>query len=555
MTVAPTLERRVDSLFARHISATGPGCAVGVYRNGAVVLTRGYGLANAEEGRPITPRTTFDLGSASKPFTALAVLSLERRGVLSLDDDVRRWVPEMPEYGAPIRVRDLLQHTSGLRDFQALVPLAGRPVHTMPEFLELLTAQQALNFATGTQHEYSHSDFLLLGLVVERAVGIPFGAYLEREILAPLGMRGSFVDDGSGRVTKDRAFGHERSPAGARVVFPSGRTMGGENLHASVEDLARFDRNFEESIIGGPAVIAQMLSRPQLASGDTIPYAYGLRLGTYRGLRTISRIGHASPMLVVFMRFPDQRFSVATLCNADYLNAPGFAEAVAELYLGDQMRPAAPRQAVPGAVALSPQQLAPYAGFYRSPDLPWNLLRIDVRNGALNEVLFHPVRDDTVLAMTPAGDGRFFEVGLTGNVGIFTFRPAAPGAPRRLDISWNGAPAESLERLADSAVWRPSAAALAEYEGMWFSQELEAMWRLERRGEQLVLRRYGQPDVSVWPVERDQFLRGFGAWSSPLNVHLQFQRDNAGQLTHLTISTPPGEESVRGLRFVRVVRQ
>ena len=355
-----SLERKVDALFARQISATGPGCAVGVYRNGAVVLTRGYGLANAEDGRPITPRTTFDLGSAAKPFTTLAVLSLERRGVLSLDDDVRRWVPEMPNYGAPIRVRDLLQHTSGLRDYQALGPLSGRPVLTMADFLGTLSAQQALNFATGTQHEYSHSDYLLLGLVVERAVGMPFGEYLEREVLGPMGMRGSFVDDGSGRVRKDRAFGHVLSSAGARVVFPSVRTMGGDNLHASVEDLARFDRNFETSIVGGSAVIAQMLSRPQLASGDTIPYAYGLRLGTYRGLRTISRGGHAGPMLAVFMRFPDQRFSVATLCNAEHLSAPALAEAVAELYLGDQMRPALPRPVVPRAVAMSPQQLAPY---------------------------------------------------------------------------------------------------------------------------------------------------------------------------------------------------
>ena len=143
-------------------------------------------------------------------------------------------------------------------------------------------------------------------------------------------------------------------------MFPSVRTMGGDNLHASVEDLARFDRNFETSIVGGSAVIAQMLSRPQLASGDTIPYAYGLRLGTYRGLRTISRGGHAGPMLAVFMRFPDQRFSVATLCNAEHLSAPALAEAVAELYLGDQMRPALPRPVVPRAVAMSPQQLAPY---------------------------------------------------------------------------------------------------------------------------------------------------------------------------------------------------
>jgi hypothetical protein len=121
-----------------------------------------------------------------------------------------------------------------------------------------------------------------------------------------------------------------------------------------------------------------------------------------------------------------------------------------------------------------------------------------------------------------------------------------------LDITWNGEPSETLERVADSALWRPSAAALAEYGGTWFSQELDAIWRLERRGDRLVLRRQGQPDLSLWPVERDQFLRGFGPWMSTLSVQLQFHRNNAGQLTHLTVSTPPGEDSVRGLRFLLV---
>lgn len=170
-------------------------------------------------------------------------------------------------------------------------------------------------------------------------------------------------------------------------------------------------------------------------------------------------------------------------------------------------------------------------------------------------MVFDDVRGDKLFTMTPAGEGRFFEVGTTGNVGILNFRSAAPGGPLRLEISWSGEPAQPLERVPDSVLWRPSAAALAEYAGIWFSQELDVSWQLEARGERLVLRRRGQPDLTVMPVEQDRFVRGFGSWVSLLNAQLQFHRDSGGKLTSLSVSTPPGEESARGLRFARVAPQ
>ncbi len=519
------------------------------------MLTRGYGLASVEEGRAITPSTTFNLGSASKSFTALAALMLEKRGKLSLDDDVRRYVPELPDYGTPIRVRDLLQHTSGLRDYGALQTLSGRPVATMAEFLGLIAAQRTLHFTPGSQHEYSHSDYLLLGLIVERVARVPFGDYLEREVLRPMGMSGSGVHDLREIAVKQRGYGHVVSPGGSRMQFPRNRIIGGANLYASVEDLARWDGNFEEPNVGGPEVIARMLKRPTLPSGDTIPYAYGLRLGTYRGLRTISRGGHATGTRTEIIRFPEQRFAVATLCNADHLEAGRFAEGVADIYLGPLMRPGRGRPVAPIPVAVSPRELTRYTGLYRPVLQSWKLIPIVVTDGKLGEVVFDGVRGDSTFLMTPAGDGRFFEIGTTGNVGIFSFRSAGAGAPLRLEISWNGVHAESLERLADSVVWRPSTGALQEYAGTWLSHELDASWTLESRGEKLILRRQGQPELALLPVVRDQFMRGFGSWVSPLNAQLQFHRDSAGKLTHLIVSTPPGEDSVRGLRFVRVAQQ
>ena len=548
-----SVEQRVDSLFNRLISADSPGCALGVYKNGAVVLARGYGIASMEDGRPITPRTTFDLGSASKSFTALAVLMLEQQGKLSLDDDVRRWVPEMRDYGTPIRLRDLVQHTSGLRDYGTLGVLSGHEVTTMAEFLGLISAQRALNFVPGTRHEYSHSDYLLLGLIVERVVGVPFGEHLEREVLGPMGMTGSFVSDVRPHAMTERALGHSPAGKSARVHFPSSRTIGGDNLYASVEDLARWDGNFASPTVGGPAVIARMLGRPQLANGDTIPYAYGLRLDTYRGLRTIERGGHSDATRTIILRFRDHGFTVATLCNADLLDPVKLAKGVAELYLADRMRPAPPRQEAPVAVSIPAAEVARYAGIYRPVNQPWNLMPIVVRNGALGEVVFHDATDDTVFTITPAGDGRFFEIGSTGNVGLFNFRSPRSGAPLRLDISWNDELVETLERVAESVLWRPSTAALREYAGVWFSEDLDVGWQLELREQHLVLRRRSQTDLTLRPVERDQFVRGFGPFGEAM-AHLQFQRDRSGKLTHFIVSTAPGEDSVRRLRFIRLAR-
>lgn len=238
---------RVDSIFA-DIQRDAPGCAVGVFRDCEIVLAKGYGLANVEDARRITAQTTFDLGSGANQFTALAVLLLDQQRRLSLDDDIRDDIPELPDYGTPIRIRDLLQHTSGVRDYGALDVLVGRETTTMADWLSLLSRQQRLNEAPETRHECSHSDYELPGLVIERVTREPTGDFLEREVLRPL--------------------------------------------------------------------IARMPTRPTLSGGDTIPYAYGIRLGSYRGLPTISRGSRANGIRTEIIRFPEQHFTVAALCNS-----------------------------------------------------------------------------------------------------------------------------------------------------------------------------------------------------------------------------------------------
>jgi CubicO group peptidase (beta-lactamase class C family) len=280
---------------------------------------------------------------------------------------VRRYVPELPDYGTPIRIRDLLQHTSGLRDYGALDVLTGRETRTTSEFLALLSSQNGLNFTPGTRHEYSHSDFELLGLIVERVAQRPFGEHIERELLQPLGMTGSRVSDARGAHVSERAFGHARSGAAFRVVFNSSEIPGGGNLYASIEDLRHWDRALAEGGSGQRRLVARMLTRPTLPGGDTIPYAYGIRKESYRGLPTVSRGGHSHGVRTEIIRFPDHQLAVATLCNGDHLWAGQRAERVADVYLGDVMQPRRPAYRPPPAVPATEAGLQRYTGVSGSP--------------------------------------------------------------------------------------------------------------------------------------------------------------------------------------------
>ncbi|HEX2210786.1 MAG TPA: serine hydrolase domain-containing protein, partial [Longimicrobium sp.] len=235
----PDLAPRVDSMFARY-DAQSPGCAIGVAQNGRTLLSRAYGMADLEHDIPNTPETVFEAGSVSKQFTAAAIVLLARQGKLSLDDDVRRWIPEVPDYGTPITLRHLLNHTSGLRDWGTVVQIAGWPrgtrIHTHAHALDVISRQKSLNFAPGEEFLYSNSGYNLLAMVVEKASGVSFAEFSRRELFEPLGMTRTQWRDDFTRVVKGRAQAYVPVDSTWRQQMPFENVVGNGGLLTTVAD-------------------------------------------------------------------------------------------------------------------------------------------------------------------------------------------------------------------------------------------------------------------------------------------------------------------------------
>jgi CubicO group peptidase (beta-lactamase class C family) len=373
---------RVDTVFAQFDRPDSPGCALGIYRDGGIAYARGYGMAVLEHGVPITPATIFDIGSTSKQFSAAAIALLAQDGALSLDDDVRRWVPELPEYGRVITIRHLLHHTSGLRDYINLLTLGGAridDVTTAADALAAIVRQRELNFAPGDEHLYSNSGYFLLSVIVERASGRTLRDFARDRIFDPLGMTathylGSYDDVVAGRAAaySPRAGGGWRSDVSRWLQTGDGAVF------TSVEELLHWDSNFHEPRVGGAPLLEMLHGRGVLTSGDTLGYALGVQHGTLRGARTVSHGGSWGGFRAELLRLPEQRASVAVLCNAGNANPTQLARRVAELVLADALPepppPAAaqqPRQppAAPQYVELDAAQLDAIAGAYHSPEL------------------------------------------------------------------------------------------------------------------------------------------------------------------------------------------
>ncbi len=463
---------RVDSVFADVDGTREPGCAVGVRREGRVVLARGYGMANLEHGIPIGPSTVFRIGSVSKQFTAAAVLLAARDGELSLDDPVRRWLPELPERDPPATVRHLLHHTSGIRDYLGLMALSGkreRDYYTDGEVLEMLARQRGSNFPAGSEHLYSNSGYFLLGKVVRAASGRSLREFAAERIFRPLGMTSSHFHDDPDHLVPRRATGYApREDGGWRISVTPLPMVGDGGVFTSVEDVFRWDANFERPVVGGPDFAERMTEPGVLAGGDALEYAMGLAVDRHRGLERVAHGGAFVGYRAGMVRYPGQRFSAVALCNRADARPMDRLERVAGIYLADAMQPADDGDGADGEAAAEAADAAAEA--------------------------------DEASRPAPADDG---EDGAAGG------RPVGIGDP-------------------------------AAYAGSYESPELDAVYRIEARGEALRLVVGNRLDGELEPAGEGVFERG--------RLELRFDAPVKGRSPGFVLDT----DRARGIRFDRV---
>jgi CubicO group peptidase (beta-lactamase class C family) len=444
-----SLEARVDGVFGRWATEASPGCAVGASVAGETILARAYGMAELEHGVPNRPGTIFEAGSVSKQLTAAAVVLLALDGALSLDDDVRRWVPELPDYGPTITVRHLLNHTSGLRDWGSVAALSGwgrsERSHTHAHVLEILARQTALNYEPGREYSYTNSGYNLLAVMVERVSGQSFADFSRERIFEPLGLGDTQWRDDYRRIVPGRATAYAPRGDGFIIDRPIEHVHGNGGLLTTVADLLRWDRavaagGLGADELGGAAFVRLMHEQGVLNDGETIAYAAGLVIGDRDGVPQVSHTGATSGYRAFLGRYPEQDLSVALLCNVGSVNPGTVGGQVVDLLLEELGarspsrlgRPAAPPAQAPPAQAAgarepewapSPGELEAYAGRYHSPDADATY-RLTVEGDSL--VL--AVRAGDRIVLSPVAPDEF------RGPGTFRFHRGADGGVTELSV-------------------------------------------------------------------------------------------------------------------------
>jgi CubicO group peptidase (beta-lactamase class C family) len=540
-------EAKVDALFAKMDTTVSPGCALSVIRDHKIIYERGYGMADLDHNVPITPTSVFHVASMSKQFTAASILLLAQEGKLSLDDPARKYVPELPDFGTPVTIRELLHHTSGLRDQWDLLGLSGwrysQDLITDTDVLYVVSHQKELNFPPNTRYLYSNTGYTILAQIVARVSGQSLREFTTTRIFAPLGMKDTHFRDDFDEIVKNMADGYEPSGDAFHLSVTNFNTVGATSLLTTVEDLALWDENFYNPRVGGPALIHDLEERGRLNSGEQINYASGLVITKYRGLNIVDHGGADAGYRSDLIRFPDQHFSVACLCNLATANPSNLAQKVAEVYLGALMTPAETAAADNSApFPLTPEQMQARVGLYVNVKDDTDVARWVMKDGQLQ--VGNGGDDDTYPVKAISEN----QMRLAITRDEFTFLPAKSGASQQFTIKHEDGKIETFSAV---PAFTPTDAELAEYVGAYSSAEIDPLYEIkfghlhvvgdgpEHEHDGLVLVRLKNDPDPLKPITRDLFAADVGK--------IRFTRDAQGKIDGFLLTTG----RVINLRFVR----
>lgn len=534
----------VDKIFAEWDKPDTPGCAVGVIEKGKLIYAKGYGMANLDYNIPMTPRSVVYIASTSKQFTAACVALLILGGEVSLEDDIRKYFPEIPDYGNTVKVKNLIYHTSGIRDYLGLMSLAGlrfEDYFDNDTAVEWIARQKALNFTPGQEFNYSNSGYVLLAELVKRASGKTLREFAAERLFGPLGMTDSHFNDDRSLVVKNRVISYrpledeaesvEKKEADKRgekkekkevkdyrQLLKNFDAVGDGNLLTTVEDLFKWDQNFYDQKVGGDKFIDLILTRGKLNDGKELDYAFGLFHGEYKGLKTV---GHGGGMLgfrTEMLRFPEQRFTVICLSNLATFDPGGECRKVADIFLADKLKAEAQtgdkagQDAAPVPVARA--VLDSYAGKYRLDAGPVVAITRE------EEGLFAEVPGQPKFGLKALSETEFFE----GTTGLkLSFSKDEKSGVFRILVRAGGTEYAG-EKL---TIKSPSVEQLKEYAGTYSSVELDATYALFLEGGKLMVRVKKNPPSILEMTDKDAF--------SASEFKLAFNRNPSRQISGFTL--------------------
>jgi CubicO group peptidase (beta-lactamase class C family) len=509
-----------------------PGFAVTVVKDGQVTYQKVFGLACQEHAVAITPNSVFNTATLAQAFVGQAVAMLEAQGKLSLDDDVRKFIPDFPDFGTPIRLRHLVYHSSGLRDWLPVFQLEGRANEevTLEKVLKMIKAQKQLIYPPGDRFEYSATNYDLLAEVVKRVTGVPFSEWAWENIFKPLKMTSTQFRDNYRSIFDNQAFSYNYTRKEYLRGIDNLSLTGSHSLFTSIADLTKWLLSLETGRGGSPDMLAKMFTAGKLNKGGDSAFGYGLRANTNAGRRQVSQTGEWAGSGVSLVYFPDQKFGFVVLANWDYTPIEGFAQDIIDIYMPaapavppTQVKPAAgPKQ----GLKVSPAILDRYAGTYRLG--PGQVFLISHEGSQLylgfsGQKFPLTAQSETEFSLEIAAARLVFEKNSAGKFDRFVWTQSG------------------IDQVAPKVVLvKPTPLELGEFAGVYFDEELNLAITIELRGTGLVLIPPEQAEVRLGPDEKDHFVST--ARSFPMVI---FQRDGQNRVTGFIIDA----DSVRDLVF------
>jgi CubicO group peptidase (beta-lactamase class C family) len=519
---------RLDQMMIEYAGDDVPGASVLVMKDGEIIAHKSYGMANLTYDIPMTDKTLHNIGSTSKHFLTLGLLLLQEDGKLSLDDDVREYIPELPEFEHTVTLRNLVTHTSGYREFINLMVMTGRNVSSnlsIDEIIEIVQRQPELQNTPGNEFNYNNTGYALMTEVIERVTDTPFEDWMKMNLFEPLEMHNTVVRTRSDQVVENRSTGYSYGSNGYEEVTDLGGAAGAGGIHITLDDFTKWIQNLNHPVVGTPEMIEQMTTPFELKNGNSTGYGLGLVIEEYKGLKKVHHGGGDVAHRSMFILFPEIDAAVVTQSNLASFDGD-IPNRIADLFFGEYMEPDESEQQREDSLASGPESDFEYApenfdllaGRYELSVMPGFILTFD-REG---DRIYTQATNQPEIDLTATSDSTFSLIGVNASV---TFHLNEDATADSLTLHQNG------NHIAKKIDFTLTPDEMAEYTGQYYSDEIETTYTIERKDNELVMQHYQmEEEMKLDPTSKDQF-----GSSMPIQT-VEFVRGEDGEITGFNAS-------------------